>query len=67
VAPRLEQQMCTAWTNFAKYGDPSCAMLPKWAPYTKGNEVTMIFDRTCRTAVDHGRKLLELHAQIDAK
>lgn len=67
VARRLEQQMCTAWTNFAKYGDPSCAMLPQWKPYRKGDEVTMIFDRTCRTAVNHARALLKLHAQIDTK
>lgn len=67
VAKRLEQQMCTAWTNFAKYGDPSCSMLPQWKPYRKGDEVTMIFDRTCRTAVNHARELLKLHAQIESK
>jgi len=67
VARRLEQQMCTAWTNFAKYGDPSCAMLPQWKPYRKGQEVTMIFDRTCRTAVDHARELLKLHEALSEK
>ncbi|MBR5251503.1 MAG: carboxylesterase/lipase family protein [Oscillospiraceae bacterium] len=61
VRERLETQMCTAWTNFAKYGNPSCAMLPQWDEYTRGNEVTMIFDRSCRVAVDYDRKLLETH------
>jgi len=66
VCERLEAQMCTAWTNFAKYGDPNCAMLPKWEAYTPGNEVTMIFDRECEAKVDYARKLLELHAKASA-
>ncbi len=63
VRERLEAQLCTAFTNFAKYGDPNCAELPRWQPYTKGNEVTMIFDRRCETRVDFNRKLTELHAK----
>lgn len=64
VCERLQEQMCTAWTNFAKYGDPGCSMLPKWEPYTKGNEITMIFDRKCRAVKDHARRLLQLHREI---
>ncbi|MBP1570302.1 MAG: carboxylesterase family protein, partial [Oscillospiraceae bacterium] len=63
VRERLEAQLCTAFTNFAKYGDPNCAELPRWQPYTKGNEVTMVFDRICETRVDFNRKLTELHAK----
>lgn len=66
VRENLEAQMCTAWTNFAKYGDPNCAMLPKWDRYEKGSEVTMIFDRTCRTAADFDRDLLEMHFKATA-
>lgn len=61
VCERLQEQMCTAWTDFAKYGNPNCAVLPDWEPYTTGHEVTMVFDRTCRTAVRHARELLTLH------
>ena len=53
--------MCTAFTNFAKCGNPNCDLLPKWDEYTPGSETTMIFDRQCRTAVDYNRKLLEMH------
>jgi carboxylesterase type B len=53
--------MCTAFTNFAKYSDPNCVVLPEWAPYTKGNEVTMVFDRESKTRVNFNRKLIETH------
>ncbi len=66
VRETLEAQMCTAFTNFAKYGNPNCDLLPQWDEYKPGKETTMIFDRQCRTAVDYNRKLLEMHFRATA-
>ena len=35
--------MLTAWTNFAKYGDPNGPDGGEWAPYTKDNAKFMLF------------------------
>jgi para-nitrobenzyl esterase len=39
----LSEVMLTAWTNFAKYGDPNGKTGGKWAPYTKENTKFMVF------------------------
>jgi para-nitrobenzyl esterase len=39
----LSEVMLTAWTNFAKYGDPNGKSGGKWAPYTKENPKFMVF------------------------
>jgi len=39
----LSEVMLTAWTNFAKYGDPNGKNGGKWAPYTKENPKFMVF------------------------
>jgi len=35
--------MLTAWTNFAKYGNPNGQNDGSWTPYTKDNPNFMIF------------------------
>ena len=65
VGERLQEQFSTAWTNFAKTGDPNNAYMPKWEPYTKGNEVTMVIDKTCEARVDFDRELVDLHAKLE--
>lgn len=40
---KLSEVMLTAWTNFAKYGDPNGKNGGKWAPYTKENPKFMVF------------------------
>ena len=65
VGERLQKQMSEAWISFAKTGKPSSEDLPEWQPYTKGNEVTMIFDRTCRTAVNYDRDLVAYHKELE--
>ena len=39
----LAEVELTAWTNFAKYGDPNGKSAGKWTPYTKDNPKLMIF------------------------
>ncbi|MBR5724154.1 MAG: carboxylesterase family protein [Bacteroidales bacterium] len=39
----LSEKMLTAWTNFAKYGDPNGKDGGDWAPCTKDNQKFMVF------------------------
>ncbi len=39
----LSEKMLTAWTNFAKYGDPNGANGGEWTPYTKETPKFMLF------------------------
>ena len=40
---QLSEVMLTAWSNFAKYGDPNGNNGGSWTPYTKENPKFMIF------------------------
>jgi para-nitrobenzyl esterase len=40
---QLSEVMLTAWSNFAKYGDPNGRSGGKWAPCTKENPKFMVF------------------------
>ena len=39
----LAEVELTAWSNFAKYGDPNGKSPGKWTPYTKDNPKFMLF------------------------
>lgn len=39
----LSEKMLTAWTNFAKYGDPNGANGGEWTPYTSATPSFMLF------------------------
>lgn len=39
----LSEKMLTAWSNFAKYGDPNGAEGGEWKPLTEDNQTFMIF------------------------
>jgi para-nitrobenzyl esterase len=41
--------MATYWTNFAKFGNPSGASLPKWPAFSDANPVLMYFAQTPHT------------------
>ena len=43
----LGHQISSAWTNFAKTGEPTAAGLPEWPVYTPDGKETMIFDHSC--------------------
>jgi para-nitrobenzyl esterase len=40
---KLSEAMLTAWTNFAKYGDPNGKNGGKWVPYSNENPKLMLF------------------------
>jgi len=59
-AQALAKKMATAWTNFARTGNPSQPGL-KWEPFDPAREQTMVFDNNCRVVDDpegEVRKLL---------
>lgn len=39
----LSEKMLTAWTNFAKYGNPNGEKDGEWKPFTKNNKNFMLF------------------------
>lgn len=39
----LSEKMLTAWSNFAKYGDPNGPDGGEWAPFTEDNQKFMVF------------------------
>lgn len=51
----LADKVSTAWSNFARYGNPSHDGLPPWPPFNPGTGATMIFDDTCRVEGDPDR------------
>jgi para-nitrobenzyl esterase len=59
-AQALARKMATAWSNFAKTGDPSQPGLP-WTPADPEHGQTMVFDNQCRMVNDpesEARKIL---------
>lgn len=60
AAHNLADRVSQAWINFARYGDPNHAGLPRWEPYTAQNGITMFFDDHCHIRQHHDRELLEL-------
>lgn len=58
----LSEKMLTAWTNFAKYGDPNGPDGGEWAPYTKDNQKFMVFklDANDQEASEFGEPVTKL-------
>jgi para-nitrobenzyl esterase len=46
---KISDAMATYWTNFAKFGDPNGAGLPKWPAFSYANPVLMHFAQTPHT------------------
>ena len=57
----LQEQMCGAWTSFARDGKPVLPKGPEWKPFTPENQETMIFDTPCRLGVRFDTDLLRAH------
>ncbi len=59
ITERLEEQIFTAYINFAKYGDPNHEALPKWQPCTADALHSMNFDTDCVLRTNTEEALLE--------
>ena len=58
---RLQNNMCGAWTSFARSGKPVLPEGPEWKPFTAENQETMIFDTPCRLGIRFDTELLQKH------
>jgi len=52
----LAQRMSSAWTNFARTGNPNAAGLPTWPSYSPQHRAVMIFNDQCTLQVDPHRE-----------
>ena len=57
---RLQERICGAWINFARYGNPSVPSLPQWPVCEPGKEAIMIFDNICEVKDNYDHRLMEL-------
>lgn len=60
----LQDNMCGAWTSFAKTGKPVLPYGPEWKPFTAEGHETMIFDTPCRLGVHFDSELLKEHDEV---
>ncbi len=57
---RLANQMLTAWTNFAKKGDPNGAGVPEWPSYDTNKRVVMVWSADSEAVADPDRSRREI-------
>lgn len=58
-AYKLQDEMCSAWVNFARTGDPNGENVPAWSAYTADSEATMVFDTESGERVSFDKELQE--------
>ena len=56
---RLEERICGAFVNFARYGSPNAGTLPDWPACKPGDEATMIFDKVCQVRHNFDNELVD--------
>ena len=60
-ALKLEAAISGSWLAFAKTGDPNCAEIPEWTPYSEACPATMFFDSpACTVDVARDTELMKL-------
>ena len=55
----LEERVCSAFVNFARYGEPQVCSLPAWPACAPGDERTMILDAVCELRHNFDAALIE--------
>lgn len=60
ISDRIEERVCGAWVNFARYGNPSVSSLPAWPACEPGKEAVMILDRECGIRMNFDHELMKL-------
>jgi para-nitrobenzyl esterase len=63
----LSKQVSTAWTSFARTGNPNHNDLPPWPKYTSEHRATMQFDTPCEVRNDPESQGLKLIADLPLK
>jgi para-nitrobenzyl esterase len=61
-AQSLASRVSQAWIDFARYGDPNHASLPKWPAYNVSEKSVMVFDDACevrRSPDERAHQILE--------
>lgn len=56
---RLQERICGAFVNFARYGSPQVSSLPQWLPTAENDETVMILDNVCQLRHNFDAALLE--------
>jgi para-nitrobenzyl esterase len=51
-AVAMHERLADAFIAFARTGDPNCAAIPQWEPYTLPRRQTLVFDNTTRMQDD---------------
>lgn len=64
VSDKLEQQLCDAWVNFAKTGNPNAESLPEWPACKPGDEAVMVFDTESCVKHNFDTELITLHHKV---
>ena len=64
VSDKLEEQIFSAWVNFARHGNPGNPALPDWPACKPGDEATMIFDKVCEVRHNHDAELIPLLKEV---
>lgn len=52
TAQPMADRMSEAFLSFARSGDPNCAAIPRWTPYTLPRRQTLVFDNETRMVDD---------------
>ena len=64
VSDKLEGQMCDAFLNFARTGDPNSASLPEWPADEPGKLHTMLLDEECKVVTNHDLELYKEYMPV---
>lgn len=67
ISDKLEDQIFSAWVNFARNGNPNHPGLPNWPVCKPGYEATMIFDKNCEVKHNFDNELIDLHKKVAPK